>query len=152
MNAVASDPATRLLDRLDRVRQAGPGRWIAPCPAHDDQSPSLSIREGDDGRCLVHCFAGCHAADVLAAVGLELRDLFPVDGRRDRNARAPRLSAADALRCLHGEASAVLYIAARLRASAGLSDDELARVVLASERIAAALAAAGLAGLPGVAA
>jgi putative DNA primase/helicase len=47
------------------------GRWngqagIARCPAHDDHSPSLSIRDGDEaGRVLLTCFAGCDRRDVL---------------------------------------------------------------------------------------
>ena len=68
--------ATALLDRLDRVRQVGPGRWIACCPAHGDKSPSLSIRETEDGRILLHDFAGCDTASVLSALGLSLSDLF----------------------------------------------------------------------------
>lgn len=68
--------AATVLDRLDRVKQTGPGRWIARCPAHEDRSPSLSIRETDDGRVLLHCFAGCDPGDAMAAIGLEMKDLF----------------------------------------------------------------------------
>jgi len=68
--------AERVLDRLDRVRQMAPGRWMARCPAHEDKGPSLSIRETDDGRVLVHCFSGCGATDVVASLGLSLSDLF----------------------------------------------------------------------------
>ena len=47
-----------------------------PVPTHGngrgDRNPSLMIRDGDKpGRVLVHCYAGCEAADVLA----ELRKL-----------------------------------------------------------------------------
>lgn len=66
-----------LLSTLNRVRATGPRRWVACCPAHDDKHPSLSLRELDDGRILVHCFAGCDIQSVLAAVGFELGDLFP---------------------------------------------------------------------------
>jgi len=44
------------------------GRGVVRCPAHEDRSPSLSWRLADDGRALVHCFAGCSFADILAAV------------------------------------------------------------------------------------
>ena len=44
------------LTRLDGVKRTGRG-WQAKCPAHDDRSPSLSIREGELG-VLLHCFAG----------------------------------------------------------------------------------------------
>uniref|UniRef100_A0A7V4WMA6 Zinc finger CHC2-type domain-containing protein n=1 Tax=Candidatus Caldatribacterium saccharofermentans TaxID=1454753 RepID=A0A7V4WMA6_9BACT len=67
----------RLLQLLNGVRQVGPGKWVARCPAHDDRRPSLSIAEGKDGRILLHCFAGCRTADVLQALGLTFRDLFP---------------------------------------------------------------------------
>ena len=48
------------------------GRWTANggmcrCPAHDDRTPSLSVRVGRT-RLLFHCFAGCAAADVLRAL------------------------------------------------------------------------------------
>ena len=66
-----------LLDRLQGVRNTGPNRWIARCPAHDDRSPSLSVKEAEEGTVLVKCWAGCGAADVVAAAGLQLRDLFP---------------------------------------------------------------------------
>jgi hypothetical protein len=67
----------QLLDRLGRVKQTGSGRWLARCPAHQDKSPSLSIRALDDGRWLINCFAGCEAGDVLSAIGLTMSDLFP---------------------------------------------------------------------------
>ena len=73
--------ADELVNRLDHVRQVGPGKWISRCPAHDDRSPSLSIRELEDGRTLVHCFGGCGAIDVLDAVGLDYSALFPPDGK-----------------------------------------------------------------------
>ena len=74
-----SNPLDNLLSRLDKVKKAGRG-YVALCPAHQDKSPSLSVSEADDGRVLVHCFGGCSTADVLDAVGLELKDLFPDSG------------------------------------------------------------------------
>lgn len=69
--------ADALLSRLDRVKRAGPQRWLARCPSHDDSSPSLSIRELDDGRILLHDFAGCSVEEILGAVGLTFDSLFP---------------------------------------------------------------------------
>jgi len=69
-------PLKRLAARLEGVRRNGHG-WVARCPAHDDREPSLSLSEGDDGRALLHCHAGCPTEHILAAVGLELRELFP---------------------------------------------------------------------------
>jgi hypothetical protein len=49
---------------------------MARCPAHDDRHASLSIAEGKDGRILLHCFADCTTEAIVAALGLEMRDLF----------------------------------------------------------------------------
>jgi len=60
--------------RLDGRRS---GRnWSARCPAHDDRQASLSISDGNDGRLLVHCHAGCKTSDVLAAMNLTDADMF----------------------------------------------------------------------------
>lgn len=71
--------AEKLVERLEHCKQTGDRKWMARCPAHRDNGPSLSITEGSDGRVLVHCFAGCGALDVISAVGLEWADLFPED-------------------------------------------------------------------------
>ena len=39
---------TNLLSTLNKVKQTGPGRWIACCPAHVDKHPSLSVRETEN--------------------------------------------------------------------------------------------------------
>ena len=64
----------RVLARLQAVRSSGAGR-MALCPAHADKSPSLSVRE-DNGRILLHCFAGCSVEAICAAIGIKVRDLF----------------------------------------------------------------------------
>src|SRR5437764_432456 len=51
--------------------------WMARCPAHDDRSPSLSLKLAQDGRLLLYCFAGCTVHDIVTRLGLSLRDLFP---------------------------------------------------------------------------
>ena len=48
---------------------------MARCPAHDDRTPSLSIREGHDGKLLVHCHAGCEQMRVIEV--LRTRRLWP---------------------------------------------------------------------------
>ena len=65
-------PVDRLLAKLPDAKQAGKG-WSARCPAHEDGRASLSIAEGDDGRALVHCHAGCTADAICAAVGLRVQ-------------------------------------------------------------------------------
>jgi hypothetical protein len=58
-------------------RRAGNG-WTARCPAHDDRSPSLSIRNAN-GKVLVCCHAGCDQERVIAA--LQTRGLWTENGR-----------------------------------------------------------------------
>lgn len=64
------------------MTQALRGKWygsygVGFCPAHHDgRTPALSLADGDDGRLLAHCFAGCGFRDVLAA----LRGLGLVEG------------------------------------------------------------------------
>ncbi|MDP6854131.1 MAG: hypothetical protein QF598_01375 [Arenicellales bacterium] len=76
---MSGTPVDALLTRLERVKQTAPGQWRARCPAHESKGLTLSIGEADSGAALVHCFAGCGAADVLASVGLQLSDLYPPD-------------------------------------------------------------------------
>lgn len=42
--------------------------FMCCCPAHDDRSPSLSIKDADNGKILLHCFAGCTFEDVTCAL------------------------------------------------------------------------------------
>jgi len=56
-------------------KQSG-GSWSARCPNHDDQLASLSLGRGDKDCAVVDCHAGCHTNDVIAALGLTMRDLF----------------------------------------------------------------------------
>jgi len=67
----------KILERLDHVRKTSSDQWVAVCPAHDDRSPSLHVREKEDGRILIHCKAGCGANEVLDAINLSYDDLFP---------------------------------------------------------------------------
>lgn len=74
-------PVDTVLDRLDRAKATGPDTWLASCPTsnhkHGDRSRGLSVREGDDGRVLMHCHGGCSVHEIVAALGIELSDLFP---------------------------------------------------------------------------
>jgi hypothetical protein len=61
------------------------GEYQAFCPAHDDRkTPNLRIREAEDGRVLLRCFAGCGQDKVLSALtkkGIGKSDLFARNGR-----------------------------------------------------------------------
>jgi hypothetical protein len=68
-------PLDLVLDRLEGVSQRGEA-YQALCPVHDDHEPSLSVAEGEDGRALLKCFAGCGTDEVVTALGLQMKDLF----------------------------------------------------------------------------
>jgi hypothetical protein len=128
--------AATLLDRLDGVRVTGPGRWLAKCPAHEDRSPSLSIRELEDGTLLVKCFAGCGAADVVATVGLELRDLFPE--RPTEHRRKPSrawLDARDVLACIALECDVLAITASDLADGRTFDPTDAERIAQAASRV-----------------
>lgn len=55
--------AAEVAQGLGGALQTG-SQWLARCPVHADRTPSLALRDGDGGRLLVHCFAGCVGADV----------------------------------------------------------------------------------------
>ena len=128
----------KLLDRLRGVKHTGNGRWIARCPAHQDRSPSLSIRETADGRVLLHDFGGCPTGDVLAALGLELRDLFdrPLADRPSPLRAGP--SAREILEVLASESTVLAIAAADLASGREVSAADAERVAVAAARISTA--------------
>lgn len=127
-------PIDLILSRLDKVKAAGASKWKACCPAHDDRDPSLSIREADDGKVLLHCWAGCFTADVLAAIGLTVRDLFPeVTGNSHGPVRRGPSKAAQQL-----EATVISIAVEQLRQGKPLSDEDRERFELAKRRLGVA--------------
>jgi hypothetical protein len=124
-----------LLARLDLVRKTGNGRWVCRCPAHDDRGPSLSVRELDDGRVLLHCFAGCEVQSILDAVGLAFEDLFPerIGGDVVKRERRP-FNSADVLRCLSFEALILCQYATAMAKGDALTTDARERLLTAAKR------------------
>ncbi len=62
------------------------GDYLAICPSHADNSPSLLVgQDSKDGRLLIHCRAGCDKANVLKAIGMSMADLFTKDDQPDAN-------------------------------------------------------------------
>lgn len=139
------------MSALERIEDAlrehgcrgGRGHWT--CPAHQDRAPSLSVREGADGRALVHCFAGCATADVLAALGLAMRDLFdgqqpsgwrPAPTRPQLKPRRARmgLPTCDDLFWSQDEAAIDAHFA-RLAALPAPTDDEIRTLVEGGHRV-----------------
>ena len=67
-------------------RRAGAG-WMAHCPAHDDRTPSLSVRDSTNGKVLLRCHAGCEQERVIAA--LRSRGLWRERGLRSYLRQTP---------------------------------------------------------------
>jgi hypothetical protein len=132
--------AARLIDRVDRVRPMGPGRWLARCPAHEDRSPSLSIRELDDGRLLIHDFGGCATSDVLASLGLDLQDLYPERLGHHLPPSHSRIPARDLLVLINEEALTVGFIAAEFLEQRVIDKASWERLAQAVARIGTAAA------------
>jgi hypothetical protein len=127
--------AQLILDRLQRAKQTGPGRWIACCPAHDDRTPSLSIRELEDGRVLLHDFGGCETGDVLAAIGMQFSDLFdgPLSHRLPpTNSRIP---ARDLLELVGHEIDVAGILLTEIVEGRGCSELAWERLAQAAQRI-----------------
>jgi putative DNA primase/helicase len=65
------------------TRPDGSGNYSCHCPGpmhkNGDAHPSLSVKDGANGRPLLYCFAGCDFRDIVAA--LERQGILP---RRER--------------------------------------------------------------------
>jgi hypothetical protein len=133
-------PVEVLLSRLTKVKGRN-GSWTACCPAHEDKGPSLAVREADDGRILLHCFAGCPTANVVGAIGMDMTDLFPPDEKRSeypvegKKRMKPAFYASDLIRILGFEALVVSICASDLRQGKALKDEDYERLKVAQQRI-----------------
>ena len=130
-----------LLNRLEKVK-GSKGRWTACCPAHADRSPSLAITHLDDGRILLKCFGGCSAYEIVAAVGMDIGDLFPKENKlgytSDTQSQKPErrpFYATDLLRIIHFEALITSIAAFDLSEGRQVSDTDKKRLKTAFERI-----------------
>jgi hypothetical protein len=78
-----SEAVTKVLSRLWALDCDAKGSeqhgWNAKCPAHEDRSPSLKLDQGNDGRALIFCHAGCTLEALTAAMGLEMGELFEAE-------------------------------------------------------------------------
>ena len=134
--------AAKVLHRLEGVRQTQPDKWIARCPAHKDRSPSLSIRDAGNDLILLHCHAGCHFEDVVAAMGLKVSDLMPPKPITYTAipSKPPRLRADEALYMLRSEIGVITMtlpkLVTQLRDGVQPSLEDLERLTLATQRFA----------------
>jgi len=126
-----------LLNGLDGVRETGPGKYIARCPAHDDRSPSLAIKDCEDGRILIHCFAGCETEEVLSTIGLTFSDLMPerIGGEHSYKPVRQRFDARQVVATLDHEALVVAIIGADILEHKEVDDSTWERLGAAVQRI-----------------
>jgi hypothetical protein len=129
--------ADRVLSGLEKVRRTGQSRWSARCPAHEDRAPSLSIRETDDGRVLLHCFGGCSTDAVIEAMGLRWEDLMeplPDGVHHMPKVRRP-WSVGDALELIDQEATLLAVIVADAAKRGALPEPIKDRALKATGRL-----------------
>ena len=125
-----------LIARLEGVKRTGHGRWLAKCPAHEDRTASLSIREMDVGRVLMHDFAGCDVESVLSAVGCTFDDIFPL--REISNGKPIRrpFNSIDILRAVAFEVLVVAVAASHLASTrVALGEQDFERLMVSAERL-----------------
>jgi len=99
-----------ILCQLEKIKRTGDGKWLACCPAHNDRSPSLAIKQTDDGKILIHCFAGCSVDEIVCALGLELSDLMPDNPTYKKGSSPPKFNKYELFDRVVFE-SMILYIA-----------------------------------------
>jgi len=122
-----------ILNRLTKVKGRN-GAYTACCPAHTDKSPSLAIRELDDGRILMKCFADCSVQDIMGSIGMEIGDLFP-DTKKDLPPVKRKYYASDLLRVIEFEAWVVSVAAHTMSTGKKLSETDRDRMKVATARI-----------------
>lgn len=76
-----------ILSRLDGVQKRPSGGYLARCPAHDDNDPSLSIERGTSQPVVLHCFSGCAPERVVRALGMSWNDLCEDVGHMPETSR-----------------------------------------------------------------
>lgn len=123
-----------VLSRLDKVQRIGNDRYKAICPAHDDRSPSLAIKD-DGGRLLLHCFSGCDTSDVLGAIGLSFADIMPDTATGNFKKDRKPFYAMDILSIIKFEAMLAYMYASNMARGLILTNDDKERLLLASSRI-----------------
>ena len=132
-----ASPIDMVLARLDGVTRAGKS-YKALCPAHGDKTPSLSVKECDDGRVLLHCFAGCGIGEIVAAMGLRMADLFTCGASKQYVSKSPGVSARELRAATDHERLILFIVKADQSAGRSVSQSDLDRTKIALDRIAMA--------------
>lgn len=123
-----------LLNALDNVKQTGPDSWLASCPLHTDKHPSLAVTDRD-GTVLIHCFS-CQGSvhDIVAAVGLNITDLFPQTNSYEKQKRK-YFPARDVLAAVAFDVQYVSICAGIMRRGKPIAKKDLQRLDAVQQRL-----------------
>lgn len=133
------------VSRLSKAKRTGNGSWIACCPAHADKSPSMTVREVEDGMLLVHCFAGCDIDAIAGSVGMTIADLMPDKQPDDvRKARRIPFSPADVLACSKSDAALLYVVMCDIGKGLMLTDKQIDSAKRAAARVYSAASMGGM--------
>jgi hypothetical protein len=79
----------RVLSKFQVKRQRG-DNYDVLCPVHGDTRSSAGVKMAPSGAILIHCMAGCATEDIIAAAGIDWKDLFDEDNDSfERESRLP---------------------------------------------------------------
>ena len=131
--------AAEFVHCLQGARETRRSHWVARCPAHNDRAPSLAVRETQDGKILLHCFAGCTVQDVCDALGVRVSALFSGGNSYDYAPERRPFDPVQILIALAHEATVLVLISETLRAGKILTTEMILRLDLAAGRINGAL-------------
>lgn len=130
--------ADKFIAQLTKVKRTGRESWIACCPAHEDKNPSMTVTEKDDGRVLIHCFAGCSVDSILGAVGMTFSDIYPereADPYQPNKPERMPFNPRDVLAAVSTESLIVALSGAQVANGEPLDDVNRKRLMLAVERL-----------------
>lgn len=134
----------KILNLLQKVKKTGKSSWIACCPAHADKSPSLAIRDLEDGRLLLHCFGGCTSSEVLNSLELTFSDVMPENvGYIKKKGERRSFNPMDVLHCLRNDLQLALIIIASYPAGVGIPEDDRAVLAAIGGRVTSAIRLTG---------
>lgn len=78
-------PVNNILNRVDKVRNAGQDKWRIPCPVHNGKGFNMLVSERADGSVGAHCFVcGANGTDLVEALGLPVSEIFSPDSEYQR--------------------------------------------------------------------
>ena len=125
-----------ILARLNKVKKSGKG-YIACCPAHEDKSPSMVLKD-DDGTVLIHCFAGCGIDEIMGAIGMDASELFPPKESHSKGIKKAAFNPYNVLEALMTELTIVTMYAGDLKKGKEISKKDYDRFLVAVTRIESA--------------